>query len=198
MIRTLVFTKPYRGFQAFESFEFRRGVNVLVGDQGCGKSTVLEALVSHSGSKKSFWKRSDESKKSTILDFVPNSGLTGLFAHDFECDSPRVSPSFDMMGQIPMTLSVQCMRMSHGQSGNKILEVVAGSKNAIIILDEPDSGLSPKSIRNLILDLKTMESNGCQVIVSAHNPWLIEAFDEVLSIEGRRWMTSKEYLRDCG
>lgn len=194
MIKTLVFTKPHRGFKEFEFFDFRMGVNLLVGDQGCGKSTILEAMVAHAKGSKGFWKRSEDTKRATVLDFDPTSGVKGLFAHDFENDNPRTAPAIDLIGQVPMDVGLQCLWKSHGQVGNTVIGLIKEVSNAVIILDEPDAGLSPRSIRALIEVFKGMADRGCQVLASAHNPWVIGAFPEVLSIEHRRWMPSQEFL----
>lgn len=192
MIEMLFFLKNLRGFKRGTSILFKKGVNLLVGDQGCGKSTILMALVEHGGVKKGFWKRNREVKEATILLMKDPKRV---FAHDFENDSGRTAPAFDLMGMLPMGMSVSHMHMSHGQATRDILEMVKEAKDAYIILDEPDSGISNRTAMKLIEQLQKMAENGCQVIASVHHPWVIEAVPRVYSVEHRAWMDSKEFLK---
>ena len=58
--------------------------------------------------------------------------------------------------------------------------------NVLVLLDEPDLGLSPRSILRAVETLRTVAAGGSQVLATAHNPWLIAAFPEVLSLERER------------
>lgn len=192
MIEMLFFIKNLRGFKPGTSILFKKGVNLLVGDQGCGKSTILMALVEHGGVKKGFWKRDRKVKEATMLLMKDPKRV---FAHDFENDSGRTAPAFDVMGMLPLEMSVSHMHMSHGQATRDIMNVAENAKDAYIILDEPDSGISNRTSMKLVKQLTKMAENGCQVIASVHHPWVIEAFPEVYSIEHRAWMGSTEFLK---
>ena len=52
MLNTLKFKENWRCFKAGDTFDFRPGVNLLVGDQGCGKSSLLQAIAASVKSKK--------------------------------------------------------------------------------------------------------------------------------------------------
>lgn len=194
MIQMLFFKNSYRTFKKGDMIPFLEGVNLLVGDQGCGKSTVLQCLACLGGVKRSFWKkdREDEIKKVAML-LVDKAAP--VFAHDYECDSPRTAPAFDMMGQIDMGLAHAQMRMSHGQASNLMTEIIASRKDSYLILDEPDSGMSCRSALALAEAMKKAEGNGCQVIASVHHPWLIESFPRVYSVEHKNFMKSEEFLQ---
>ncbi len=192
MIELLIFKKDWRGFTTKDIITFMPGVNLLVGDQGCGKSTILQCIAEHGKIERPFWKRDGhEIRENTIL---VSSGRKRVFAHDFENDSPRTAPSLDTMGHIPLASGIAFMRMSHGESTNSIINAIGEMKDYFIILDEPDMSLSPRSALKLVDAFKEAAKNGCQIIASVHNPWVIERFDRVCSIEHRRWMTPKEFL----
>lgn len=193
MINALMFKGTYRTFRKDDLIIFVPGVNLLVGDQGSGKSTILQCLAALGGCKTPFWKRDrteDIKKVATLLVDKP----APVFAHDFENDSPRTSPSFETMGTIPFSLAHAQMRMSHGQASNTLTPLIAQMKDAYIILDEPDSGMSCRSALALAEAFKKAVENGCQVIASVHHPWLIEAFDRVYSVEHKDFMKSEEFL----
>lgn len=121
------------------------------------------------------------------------------FAHDFENDSPRTTPALGMQGMLPggMVTQLQFMGMSHGQSTLAIiqlLEKIDEKQKFIIILDEPDTGLSPAATKRLARCFKKLESQGSQVIAAVHNPWLIEEFANVWDMDKLAFRPSNEYL----
>lgn len=193
MIQALFFNDKYRLFKKGDEFFFQDGVTLLVGDQGCGKSTVLQCLASLGGVKRSFWKMERASTIQKVAILVVDEPKP-VFAHDYENDSPRTSPSFETMGQIPFGMAHAQMRMSHGQASNQLTSVIAGLKNSYVLLDEPDSGMSCRSALALAEAMKKAVENGCQVIASVHHPWLIEQFPEVLSVEHGDYMKSEDFL----
>lgn len=54
--------------------------------------------------------------------------------------------------------------------------------------------LSPRSLYDLIHDLQTNVEKDSQVLLAVHNPEIIRAFPEVLSLEHGQWMSSEEFL----
>lgn len=192
-IQVLYFKGDYRTFKKGDIIPFLDGVTLLVGDQGCGKSSILQCLAALGGCEKPFWKRdrTEDIKKVAMLMLDKSAPV---FAHDYENDSPRTAPSFDTMGTIPLGLGITQMRMSHGQATNTLTPLIAEMKNSYIILDEPDSGMSCRSALALAEAFKKAVANGCQVIASVHHPWLIEQFDRVYSVEHKDFMKSADFL----
>lgn len=195
MLDMLFVRTPFRSFKGGEMIPFSPGVNLLVGDQGSGKSTILEAIASLGGVQKSFWKKDSpaEYKKAFILVPSESTGPFKVFAHDYENDSPRTAPSLDLMGMLPVT-DVFSMKNSHGESTNRINSRLSQASNMLLILDEPDSGLSNRSALALADILKGCAERDCQVIASVHHPWIIEAFPRVYSVEHADMMDSDKFL----
>ena len=178
MLKSLTFTKDWRCFKEFQVFDFRPGVNLLVGDQGCGKSSLLET-VKDAGSK-------NKHKRATVL---TDKECTSLF-FDFEKGNPRTLSYFgdDIGGQMAMMFS------SHGEAVKAILKGLDAFTDGIAMLDEPDAALSIRSCMKLVARFKNLEQRGVQVIAAVHNPVVIEAFDSVFSLEHRLWMTGSEFI----
>lgn len=191
-IACLAFTKDYRCFKKKHCIFFMSGVNLLVGENGCGKSTILSAIAAHAKSK-AFWKKDERILIDSTRLIV--DGPRKLFCHDFIQDNPQTSAGFDMMGNIPMEMAIGHMRLSHGQSTNAIISMIEKGKDMYMVLDEPDSGLSPKNAVRLAQAMKNAASNGCQIIASVHNPWVIEFFNMVFNVEDNSWMKASEYLK---
>lgn len=178
IITGINFTEDFRCFKKGEQVDFRPGINLLVGDQGTGKSTLLQILDQHPQCEK----KADLKVKGRVH--------TAKF--DFEKDNPRnrhyFSDSMDVMPQVAM------MFMSHGELNRQILEFLETKKEMTFLLDEPDTALSVRSVKSLAAAMKVAVANDCQVIASVHNPILIESVPEVYSAEHRRWMPGREFI----
>lgn len=180
------FRTKYRCFEAGEQFEFRRGVNILVGDQGAGKSTLIQQIVQLSRSPISLHEQQP-------LQVAADEG-TAVISFDFEKDNPRKKSLPKDQERFGSALATHFM--SHGQMVNRLLDKLdTETSPATFLMDEPDMALSIRSVKNLADLIESAVARGHQIVASAHNPLLIGAFEEVLSLEHRCWMSSKEFIR---
>ncbi len=177
----IVFLEEYYCFQKNEEICLRPGLNVLVGDQGVGKSTLIGAITD--GSR--------QVNDNVTIVCNENVHLRGF---DFEKDNPRLSALGGRRGTMRYGDQINMMCSSHGESQRSILESIQSSERDIICLDEPDSSLSMRSCYNLCKLFDKVVAQGCQIIASIHNPILITHAKEVLSLEHRRWMSSEEFI----
>lgn len=187
MIVSVEFKDDVRCYKKGSTVTFRPGVNLVVGEQGCGKSTLLHQL-SLLGSKRS----RDEAKVRLAWDGP--AGRVGYF--DFEKHNPRVQPSFDMGLGYDTGQQIAAMFASHGEVVNSFFGSFAKIDSNVLLLDEPDAALSPRSVLKLAEALHGVKAPG-QVIAAVHNPWLIQAFEHVLSLEHDAWMSSRDFLEQC-
>lgn len=186
MIMKFEFTSKYRCFEVGEVFEFEPGVNLLVGDQGCGKSTLLGELRNCGMELKASDRAHRREKSGTVTTF----GKSNAYAFDFEYDNPRTKGHFGDS----INFQIGSMFASHGETGITVLRALKDAKSAIIFMDEPDMALSIRSILEIVKLFKDMAKRGNQLIAAVHNPLLIQSFDNVLSLEHRRWMPSDEFI----
>lgn len=189
MLETILFLKPWRCFTEDTAVEFRAGVNLLVGDQGTGKSSMFQAIQVCGMKKPRSWNLpSRESIPAMILykgDAVP------VFAFDFEHDNFRTKSWFD--GDIGF--HVAAMHNSHGQMVMAMIDAwLTADKTMIVLVDEPDMALSIRSCHKLVRAFKHVADLGGQVIATAHNPVVIVGFEEVYSLEHSCWMPSREFI----
>jgi predicted ATPase len=178
MIKSVTFNCDWRCFKAGDFFEFKSGVNLLVGDQGTGKSSLIY-LFSQA------MRLNGVKETQRIASIESNFGKICLF--DFEHDNPRIK------GHIDSTYDIACKFKSHGQTILRILkEIDSPTENeTTFILDEPDMALSIRSINKLIASFQNTKH---QIIATAHNPFLIQAFPEVLSLEHKCWMGAQTFI----
>lgn len=183
MLKDLEFTEDWRCFKKGDLFTFRPGVNLLVGDQGCGKSSLLQAIAAASKAKKYTYERGLEKRVKVRTTSIKCGGF------DFEKDNRRTQSYFDSDLQTQLSL----MFSSHGQGNLRILQEIADTSNLLLFLDEPDMALSIRSIVKLANIFKTAANKSCQIIAAVHNPILIQEF-EVYSLESRKWLDGREFV----
>jgi len=181
MINKVTFARRHRCFQEGATFDFRSGVNLLVGDQGTGKSTLIAQLRAHVEKSLDCYLRIERDKPTKAVMF------------DFERDNPRIR---SLPREAGFEGAVLAYYMSHGEHISRILAVLERERQpSTFLLDEPDTALSIRSICELVRRLKQASESGHQVICSVHNPFLIREFSEVLSLEHRCWMNSEDFIQ---
>lgn len=183
MIKSIRFLRDYRCFKVGERFDFKPGINLLVGDQGCGKSSLL-GLIRRYGNK------DGEARKTVDIESLP----IPMMCFDFEHDNPRTQKDF-YQGSPRLILASRFQ--SHGETTTLILKALTESrKPTLYVMDEPDTSLSVRSCRVLVRSMRIAEDNGHQIIAAVHSLMVISAVPGrlVLSLEHRRWMSAKDFI----
>lgn len=187
-----IVNNEYPGSQVFKkNFEIIcEDVNLLVGNQGCGKSTLLNLI-----------KDQHSDIEISISDYT-NSIKNGVNVYYFnsELDNPRTKdpelftkPSGENIG-IGYGAALSSRFQSHGEILERfIINPILKSKDCIILLDEPESGLSITNQFNLINSIKIAVDNGCQFFIATHCYPLIESFN-VISLEHSKKMNGLEFI----
>jgi len=189
MLKTVCILKPWRCFSGEEVIQFRPGVNLLVGDQGTGKSSLFQAIQLRGMKKPKSWNLPQADTVPVVIDYQGKA--LPVFAFDFEQDNYRTKAFFED----DIEFHVGAMRKSHGETVLAMLgalELV--DKPMIVLLDEPDMALSIQSCRRLARIFNHVVDLGGQVISTAHNPVVILSYEDVYSVEHEKWMSSKEYV----
>lgn len=170
-------------------YEFKcEDINLFVGNQGCGKSTMLNMLFT--GYK---------DLEIILYPDTQNNEINAFF-FDTEKDNPRIkdpisftSPSRGNKG-IGFKSAVMTNFASHGQVMEKFtISPLLKAKDCVIFLDEPESGLSITNQFRLIEAINVAITNNCQIFIATHCYPLIESLN-VISLEHYKQMTGKEFI----
>lgn len=177
-LRSFQLKEEYRGIKPF-TVKFRKGLNVIVGENGAGKSSMLGLICPGPYSNK-------EEKKLIELDYAPGSNFKFF---DTEKNNPRIKShiehGFDAFSRF----------MSHGQAMLPMMEASEEFKSILLVVDEPEAGISLSNQKKVLAAFNKAISNDCQVIISTHSYVLINSIDKVFCMESKKWISSKTYLK---
>lgn len=181
-------TYPGNIFKKGSEIDFS-DVNLFVGNQGCGKSTLLQLL-----------KNNHKDIQLTLSKETLKNGVS-TFYFDTEKDNPRVkdlnhytTPDGRSKG-IGMGAALATHFNSHGEVLEAfVIKPLLDAKDCVIILDEPESGLSITNQFKLIYAINKAVENNCQLFIATHCYPLIEKFD-VISLQHNKKMSGSEFIK---
>jgi predicted ATPase len=178
------------------TIELSKPVTFLVGENGTGKSTLLEAIA-----KKAGFNLSGGSQNHTFADAQSDSPLAAQLRLSW---LPKISTGFFMRAESFFNFASYIEQLAHDDAG--ILEAYGGKslhsqshgesflalfknrfwKQGIYLLDEPEAALSPMRQLSFLALINKLEKSGkAQFIIATHSPILLSyPGAEVLSFDG--------------
>ena len=173
---------------AIEQLSLDQPVTLLAGDNGTGKSTILELLAEAVG----FGAEGGELERLNELPAVPRSVLGGaltpvLSAHKprrgyylraesffnvaaFVDSGDRYAPDLSLYGDVPLH------RQSHGESFLALAANRFGGES-VCLLDEPEAALSVTGALALLAVVVRAARAGAQFVIATHSPILLACPD---------------------
>lgn len=178
----------------FEKVKFNKPVTFLVGENGVGKSTMLEAIaicldLNPEGGSQNF-AFSTKNTHSDLYKYIHvaryNKPKTKFFlrAESFYNVSTEIMRISEEGGQGPIYASYggNLHECSHGESFIKLVQN-RFSDHGLYILDEPEAALSPTRQMSLLYLIDELVKEGSQFIIATHSPILISYRDgEILDL----------------
>lgn len=169
------------------SLSFSKNVTFLVGENGVGKSTLIEAIAvamgfNPEGGTKNFNFATMESHSDLHTYMTMSRGFQrlrdGFFlrAESFYNVASNIDElDSEPRGGAPIISSyggVSLHKQSHGESFMALVENRFYG-NGLYILDEPEAALSPMRQMRLMYLIKELEKKNSQFIISTHSPILM-------------------------
>ena len=186
-----ILSNTYPGSQVLKiNSEYElESINLLVGQQGCGKSTLLKLL--------------QQNHKDIELTLAENTIKNGInsFYFDTEKDNPRVKDlqMYSNLNGTDKGIGIKNALLthftSHGETMEQfIIEPLKKAENCVILLDEPESGLSITNQFKLIKEIKNAVKRNCQFVIATHCYPLINEFN-VISLEHNKQMKGSDFIK---
>lgn len=177
--------------QHFDSLRLERPVSFLIGENGIGKSTFVEALavslgLNAEGGTENFHFQTMNTH-SQLYQFMKVSKGTRkpqtkffLRAESFY----NVASEIDEIGKEDSRMynaygGKSLHQYSHGESFMELM-MNRFSKNGLYILDEPEAALSPSRQLALLVLIHDLVQAGSQFIISTHSPILLSYKDAII------------------
>jgi len=184
LISELELKIKYRGIKPF-TIKFKEGINLIVGENGIGKSSIISLLYEYSINKKEF--------KEIISIKKEGYNYVSLKFFDTEKMNPRV---IDSQSSKNYNFNIMSKFKSHGESILPLIRACKDFNNTIIVIDEPESGISLSNQKKIAeIFRKNSEENNNQFIIVTHSYPLIKSVEEVFCMDGKKgWVKSERYL----
>ena len=162
--------------------ELAPGATVLVGANGAGKSTIVEAVAAAWGRRMSAFREdwlqqavaapSDEDSdlhRTIRMEFTRGGATGGLFLRAERLHAQAAG--FTARGRWSERVNGPLLARSHGEG---FLQVLAGmaAEPGLYVLDEPESALSFDSCLVLLTIMNDMLGAGSQILLATHSPVL--------------------------
>lgn len=188
-----------------ESLELHPKVTFIVGENGTGKSTILEAIAvaygfNPEGGTKNF-NFSSSDTHSELYEYIklvkgarmPNDGFF-LRAESFYNVATNID---EMESDIPGLLlsygGCSLHKQSHGESFFAVFMNRFRGKG-LYILDEPEAALSPSRQMSMISRINELVKDGSQFIIATHSP-VIMAYPDSIIYEIKDRIKKVEYTQ---
>ncbi len=170
--------------EAIDSIRLGQPVTMLAGENGTGKSTILEAVAAAIG----FDAQGGELERVGELPAVPRSILKGALAPVLTATKPRngyylraesffnVAALIDSGAALSPDISIYGGVRMHEQSHGESFLALAANRfgpEGLYLLDEPEAALSVSGQLALLAVIVRAAREGAQFVVATHSPILL-------------------------
>jgi predicted ATPase len=182
--------------------EFTKPVTFIVGENGTGKSTIIEALAITAGfNAEGGSKNFDFSTRQTASSLYKYLTLSRS-AHEKDGFFLRAESFYNVATQVDeLGLNIQGYggRSLHAQSHGESFMALVSNRfrgNGLYILDEPEAALSPSRQMTLLAEMKRLVDAHSQFIIATHSPILL-AYPDAAIYQITEDRVDKVSYEDC-
>lgn len=151
--------------------DFEPGVNVIVGNNGAGKTTFFNALKA----LLMFGQGKEHCTYDIQEGFSVSEAKPCYFFTMNEMGARNQLRNTDPSDLRKIAYHMECAEMSSGQQMMEVIEGVSYLKEeaSMICIDEPEISLDSTNMIKLIKGLNAIAEQGVQVIIVSHHPMLV-------------------------
>lgn len=197
--------KKYRNIKKNKTFKFKEKVNLIVGDNGSGKSSLLN-LIRSAILPEYGYDGYTHSNKDMLRDYEDYIEILGhdqydnVYDYSSDADNPLTSKGSGNVRSFFYNHGYDAMNSSYGEGqminlNNIARRVFDSNGNNLIIFDEIDKGLSIMNryaFAEMVLDLGKNNT----VIVVSHNEYLLRKVQKVHNMNTQTYVKPARYFMD--
>lgn len=162
-----------------DGLDLSAGVTFLVGENGSGKSTILEGIAAAYGLPAEGGSTNDahvtRPGESPLGDGLRLERSLGVPRHGFFLRAETMHGYYTHLESLPGSPDTHLHSLSHGESFNDLLARKLNHPRYVtgfVCLDEPEAALSFDSMLKWLAELNDMAGRGTQVLCATHSPIL--------------------------
>lgn len=162
--------------------KFEKPVTFIVGANGSGKSTILEAIAvsmglsAEGGTRNMVYETFDSTSKLHNFMTIIKSGRLPKWKYFLRAESFYTMANAYENYRQPWEDSIH--EKSHGEAFSSLLDGL--SDNGLYIMDEPESALSPQNQMLFLSKIHFLVKSGSQFIIVTHSPILLSYYDATI------------------
>ncbi|MBW9153890.1 AAA family ATPase [Clostridium estertheticum] len=166
--------------------DFHPKVTYLVGENGTGKSTILEAIaVAYGFNPEGGTRNFNFSTKDTHSDLHKNLKLVKGVKRPNDGFFLRAESFYNVatnIDEIDVSSSYGGISLHSQSHGEAFLSLIRNrfSGNGLYILDEPEAALSPSRQMSLLVIMNELIRKGSQFIIATHSPIIMSYPDSIV------------------
>jgi len=178
------YVRKIPAIRSISEMELKQNITFFVGENGTGKSTLLEAIAgaygynSEGGTRNYHFSTYDDQAPLKESITLVKGVVRPKFGYFF-----RAETFFNVAtASVMQYVGDDYHSNSHGEGTLKFL---AYDKPGLYFMDEPEAALSPQRQLNLLKHIYTMSKNGAQFVIATHSPILLGCPNaEIVSFDG--------------
>lgn len=161
---------------------FEKPVTFIVGENGSGKSTIVEALAvamglsAEGGTRNMSYSTVNTTSELHEYITVLKSGVSPKWKYFLRAESfYTMANAFDGYKE---DWQSSIHEQSHGEAFNSLFD--SFSANGLYLMDEPESALSPKNQMRFLSTIHNLVQKGSQFIIVTHSPILLSYYNAAI------------------